>query len=219
MSRSEERELAEAKLRVEELRELINHHSYRYHVLDDPEVADVEYDELVRELQSLEDRFPELVTPDSPTQRVGSVPADLFAPVAHRAPMLSLDNAFSFEELEAWNARVEKRIGDAARFACELKIDGVACALTYERGSLVRGATRGDGVTGEDITANVRTVRGVPPKLLLKDPPALIEVRGEMYFPVKAFEGLNEELTAAGQRPFANPRNAAAGSCGRRIRR
>ncbi len=212
MSGSEERELAEAKLRVEELRELINHHSYRYHVLDDPEVADVEYDELVRELQTLEDRFPELVTPDSPTQRVGSVPADLFAPVAHRAPMLSLDNAFSFEELEAWNARVERRIGDAARFACELKIDGVACALTYERGSLVRGATRGDGVTGEDITANVRTVRGVPPKLLLKDPPALIEVRGEMYFPVKAFEGLNEELTAAGQRPFANPRNAAAGS-------
>jgi DNA ligase (NAD+) len=212
VSRSEERELAEAKLRVEELRELINHHSYRYHVLDDPEVADVEYDELVRELQALEDRFPELVTPDSPTQRVGSVPADLFAPVTHRAPMLSLDNAFSFEELEAWNARVERRIGDAARFACELKIDGVACALTYEHGSLVRGATRGDGVTGEDITANVRTVRGVPPKLLLKDPPALIEVRGEMYFPVKAFEGLNEELTAAGQRPFANPRNAAAGS-------
>ena len=212
MSRSEERELAEAKLRVEELRELINHHSYRYHVLDDPEVADVEYDELVRELQALEDRFPELITPESPTQRVGNVPADLFAPVAHLAPMLSLDNAFSFEELEAWNARVEKRVGDAARFACELKIDGVACALTYERGRLIRGATRGDGVTGEDITANVRTVRGVPPKLLLKDPPALIEVRGEMYFPVKAFDELNRELTANEQRPFANPRNAAAGS-------
>ena len=212
MSRSEERELAEAKVRVEELRELINHHSYRYHVLDDPEVADVEYDELVRELQALEDRFPELITPDSPTQRVGNVPADLFAPVPHLAPMLSLDNVFSFEELEAWNARVERRVGDAARFACELKIDGVACALTYERGRLVRGATRGDGITGEDITANVRTVRGVPPQLLLKGPPALIEVRGEMYFPVKAFERLNEELTAKGQRPFANPRNAAAGS-------
>ncbi|MEO8423486.1 MAG: NAD-dependent DNA ligase LigA [Actinomycetota bacterium] len=212
MSRSEERELAEAKLRVEELGELINHHSYLYHVLDDPEVADVEYDELVRQLRALEDRFPELITPDSPTQRVGNVPADLFAPVSHLAPMLSLDNAFSFEELEAWNARVEKRIADAARFACELKIDGVACALTYERGALVRGATRGDGITGEDITANVRTVRGVPPKLLLKDPPALIEVRGEMYFPVKAFERLNEELTANEQRPFANPRNAAAGS-------
>ena len=207
-----ERELAEAKVRVEELRELINHHSYRYHVLDEPEVADVEYDELVRELQGLEDRFPELITPDSPTQRVGNVPADLFAPVTHLAPMLSLDNAFSFEELESWASRVERRIGDAARFACELKIDGVACALTYERGALVRGATRGDGVTGEDITANVRTVRGVPPKLLLKGPPALIEVRGEMYFPVKAFERLNEELTANGQRPFANPRNAAAGS-------
>jgi DNA ligase (NAD+) len=212
VSRSEERELAEAKVRVEELRELINHHSYRYHVLDDPEVADVEYDELVRELQALEDRFPELITADSPTQRVGNVPADLFAPITHLAPMLSLDNAFSFEELEAWAARVEKRVGDAARFACELKIDGVACALTYERGVLVRGATRGDGITGEDILANVRTVRGVPPRLLLKDPPALIEVRGEMYFPVKAFDRLNEELTAREQRPFANPRNAAAGS-------
>ena len=212
MSRTEERELAESKLRVEELRELINHHSYRYHVLDDPEVADIEYDELVRELQAIEDRFPELITPESPTQRVGNVPADLFAPVAHRAPMLSLDNVFSFDELEAWYARVEKRVGDAARFACELKIDGVACALTYEGGRLVRGATRGDGITGEDITANVRTVRGVPPKLLLKDPPALIEVRGEMYFPVKAFEELNRELTANEQRAFANPRNAAAGS-------
>jgi DNA ligase (NAD+) len=206
------RERADAKVRVEELRELINHHSYRYHVLDDPEVSDVEYDELVRELQGLEDRFPELITPDSPTQRVGNVPADLFAPVQHRAPMLSLDNAFSFEELESWAARVERRVGDAARYACELKIDGIACALTYERGVLVKGATRGDGVTGEDITANVKTVRGVTHRLQLKDPPPLIEVRGEMYLPVKAFEELNEQLTAAGQRPFANPRNAAAGS-------
>ncbi len=207
-----DRERAEAKVRVEELREGINHHSYRYHVLDDPEVSDAEYDELIRELKALEDAFPELITPDSPTQRVGGVPADLFAPVPHRAPMLSLDNAFSFEELEAWAARVEKRVGDAARFACELKIDGVACALTFERGVLVKAATRGDGFTGEDITANVRTVRGVPPKLLLKDPPDVIEVRGEMYLPVKAFERLNEELTSAEQRPFANPRNAAAGS-------
>lgn len=207
-----DRERAEAKVRVEELRERINHHSYRYHVLDDPEVSDTEYDELLRELQALEDAFPELITPDSPTQRVGGVPADLFAPISHRAPMLSLDNAFSFEELEAWAARVEKRVGDAARFACELKIDGVACALTYERGVLVKAATRGDGFTGEDITANVRTVRGVPPKLLSKEPPDVIEVRGEMYLPVKAFERLNEELTTAEQRPFANPRNAAAGS-------
>ena len=207
-----DRERAEAKVRVEELRERINHHSYRYHVLDDPEVSDTEYDELLRELQAFEDAFPELITPDSPTQRVGGVPADLFAPISHRAPMLSLDNAFSFEELEAWAARVEKRVGDAARFACELKIDGVACALTYERGVLVKAATRGDGFTGEDITANVRTVRGVPPKLLGKEPPDVIEVRGEMYLPVKAFERLNEELTTAEQRPFANPRNAAAGS-------
>lgn len=207
-----ERERAEAKVRVEELRELINHHSYRYHVLDDPEVSDIEYDELMRELQGLEDAFPELITPDSPTQRVGNVPADLFAPVPHRAPMLSLDNTFSFEELEAWAARVERRVGDAARFVCELKIDGVACALTYERGVLTKGATRGDGFTGEDITANVRTVRGVTHRLTLKDPPALIEVRGEMYLPVKAFGELNEQLTEAGQRPFANPRNAAAGS-------
>jgi len=207
-----DRERAEAKVRVEELRERINHHSYRYHVLDDPEVSDVEYDELLRELQALEGAFPELITPDSPTQRVGGVPADLFAPIPHRAPMLSLDNAFSFKELEAWAARVEKRVGDAARFACELKIDGVACALTYERGVLVKAATRGDGFTGEDITANVRTVRGVPPKLLVKSPPGVIEVRGEMYFPIEAFGSLNEELTKAGQRPFANPRNAAAGS-------
>ncbi len=212
MSDREDRRRAEAKLRVEELRELINHHSYRYFVMDDPEVSDAEYDEMVRELASLEDAFPELITPDSPTQRVGGAPADLFAPVAHRAPMLSLDNAFSFGELEAWGARVERGVGTGAAFACELKIDGVACALTYERGVLVRAATRGDGFTGEDITANVRTVRGVPSKLLVKNAPAVIEVRGEMYLPVAAFERLNEELTAAGQRPFANPRNAAAGS-------
>jgi DNA ligase (NAD+) len=209
----EERRRAGAKLRVEELREQINRHSYRYHVLDEPEVSDAEYDELVKELASLEDEFPELITPDSPTQRVGAVPSDLFAPVTHRAPMLSLDNAFSVEEMEAWSARVERGVGDASvTYACEQKIDGVACALTYERGALVRAATRGDGVTGEDITANVRTVRGVPPKLLGRKPPDVIEVRGEMYFPVRAFEALNRELLDQGQRAFANPRNAAAGS-------
>jgi DNA ligase (NAD+) len=203
---------AEAKLRVEELRELINHHSYRYHVLDDPEVADSEYDNLMRQLQGLEDEFPELVTPDSPTQRVGGAIADLFAPVQHRAPMLSLDNAFSFEELDAWAARLERAGGSGARFACELKIDGVACALTYEGGVLVKAATRGDGRVGEDITANARTVSGVPRRLEVDDPPAVIEVRGEIYFPVKGFAKLNEQLLAAEQRPFANARNAAAGS-------
>jgi DNA ligase (NAD+) len=212
MPTKEERRRAEAKLRVEELRERINYHSYRYHVLDEPEVADAEYDALVRELSSLEEEFPELITPDSPTQRVGSTPLDLFAPVHHRARMLSLDNAFSREELEAWAARVERTIGSGARYVCELKIDGVAVALTYEIGSLTKGATRGDGTTGEDITANVRTVRSVPTRLQVPDPPPALEARGEIYLPVKAFEELNEQLTERGQRPFANPRNAAAGS-------
>ncbi len=213
-ARADDRSRAEAKVRVEELRDLINFHSYRYHVLDDPEVADAEYDELIRELVALEDAFPELITPDSPSQRVGGPPADLFAPVEHRAPMLSLDNAFSFHELDAWAERVSKGLGglDDVRFACELKIDGVASALTYERGRLVKAATRGDGRVGEDITANVRTVRGVPPKLLLDDPPAVIEVRGEMYLPVRAFEELNARLLDGGGKAFANPRNAAAGS-------
>ena len=208
----DERERAEAKLRVEELRAEIEHHRYRYHVLDDPEVADAEYDELMRELRALEDRFPELQTSDSPTVTVGGAPADLFAPVSHRAPMLSLDNAFSFEELDAWAARVERAVGDEARFACELKIDGVACALTYERGRLVQAATRGDGRIGEDITANVRTVQGIPRRLAVDDPPAIVDIRGEMYFPVTAFDELNRQLLEAGGKAFANPRNAAAGS-------
>jgi DNA ligase (NAD+) len=208
----DERRRAEAKLRVEELRSQIDHHRYRYHVLDDPEVSDAEYDELMSELRALEEAFPELTTPDSPTQTVGGAPADLFAPVQHRAPMLSLDNAFSFEEIDAWAARVERTVGDGARFACELKIDGVACALTYERGVLTKAATRGDGRIGEDITANVRTIEGVPRTLALEEAPGAIEVRGEMYLPVKAFKELNERLLDAGQRVFANPRNAAAGS-------
>ena len=207
-----DRERAAAKVRVEELREQLNYHSYRYYVLDEPEISDAEYDELMRELERLEEAYPELVTPDSPTQRVGIMPADLFAPVEHRSPMLSLDNAFSREELEAWEQRVERIIGARPRYSCELKIDGVAVALTYEGGLLTKGATRGDGRVGEDITANVRTVRTVPPRLLGKAPPRYLEVRGEIYLPVKAFERLNEQLLEAEQRPFANPRNAAAGS-------
>ncbi|HET9310905.1 MAG TPA: NAD-dependent DNA ligase LigA [Actinomycetota bacterium] len=209
---SDERERVEAELRVEELRSEIDHHRYRYHVLDDPEVADAEYDVLMGELRELEGRFPELQTPDSPTVTVGGAPADLFAPVTHRAPMLSLDNTFSFEELDAWAARVERVVGDEARYACELKIDGVACALTYERGRLVRAATRGDGRIGEDITSNVRTVAGIPRTLAVDDAPDLIEIRGEMYFPMSAFEELNRQLLEGGGRAFANPRNAAAGS-------
>src|SRR5205823_9944304 len=207
-----ERKLAVAKRRVEELGDQINYHNWRYHVLDDPEISDYDYDRLINELKQLEEEFPELVTPDSPTQRVGAAPAELFKPVKHRVRMMSLDNVFSQEELEAWGRRVERAIGTGARYVCELKIDGVACALTYENGVYAQGATRGDGEVGEDITANIRTVRAVPQKLRVKKPPPVLDVRGEIYLPVKAFEKLNDELLENGQRPFANPRNAAAGS-------
>ncbi len=211
--RPEERRLSDARKRVEELREQINHHGYRYHVLDDPEISDYDYDRLIRELESLESEFPELITPDSPTQRVGGTPvADLFAPVRHRAQMMSLDNAFSWEELEAWGKRVERVIGTSAKFVCELKIDGLAVVVSYENGSFVRGATRGDGVTGEDVTPNIRTIRQVPVRLRGSGHPAVLDVRGEVYLPVKAFEELNEQLREQGGRVFANPRNAGAGS-------
>ncbi len=200
-----------AERRVRELREQIDLHSYRYHVLDDPLIADAEYDELVRELIRLEERFPELVTPDSPTQRVGAPPSDLFAPVEHRSPMMSLDNCFSLEELQAWGQRVQRAIGEPGGFVVELKMDGTAVNLIYEDGVLVRGATRGDGRVGEDITANLRTVRAVPLRLR-GDPPEVLEARGEVYMALEDFERVNRELTEQGQRPFANPRNAAAGS-------
>jgi DNA ligase (NAD+) len=209
---NEERRLSNARARSEELREAINHHSYRYHVRDEPEISDYEYDQLVRELEGIETEFPELITPDSPTQRIGGAPAQLFAPVEHRARMLSLDNAFSWEELEAWGKRVERAIGTDVRFACELKIDGLAVVVSYERGLLKRGATRGDGETGEDITANIRTVRTVPVRLRGSGHPEVLDVRGEVYLPVKGFERVNEELREREERTFANPRNAAAGS-------
>ena len=209
----EERERSDARKRVEELREQINHLAYRYYVQDEPEVSDFDYDQLVRELEGLEGRFPELITPDSPTQRVGGVAADLFAPVPHRAPMLSLDNAFSQGELEAWAGRVDRVLGEgAARFVCELKIDGLAVVLSYVDGVLATGATRGDGYTGEDVTANIRTIRQVPARLRIQDPPAVLDVRGEVYLSISGFERLNRDLTEQGQRPFANPRNAGAGS-------
>ena len=211
MARDEERRRSEAKRRVEELRDLINYHNWRYHVQDDPEVSDAEYDELMRELRALEEEFPELIVPDSPTQRVGGAPSELFAPVRHRTPMLSLDNAFSWEELDAWGGRVLRALGREADFFCELKIDGVAVSLTYEDGTYAGGATRGDGYVGDDITANIRTIRSVPVSLRGAGHPAVLEVRGEVYLPVKAFERLNEQLTEEGGRPFANPRNAAAG--------
>jgi DNA ligase (NAD+) len=208
----EERRLSDARKRTEELREEINHHGYRYHVLDQPEISDFDYDRLVRELQDLETEFPELITPDSPTQRVGGAPTELFAPVSHRARMLSLDNAFSWEELEAWAKRVERDVGTKVRYACELKIDGLAVVISYQDGALDTGATRGDGVTGEDITANIRTVRQVPIRLRGSGHPPRLDVRGEIYLPVKAFEKLNDQLLEQEGKAFANPRNAAAGS-------
>src|ERR671918_3099391 len=167
-----------ARRRAGELREAIDFHSYRYHVLDDPEVADAEYDALVAELIEIEAEYPDLITPDSPTQRVGAPPSEVFAPVEHRMQMMSLDNCFSLEELLAWGKRVERLIGTASAFVTELKMDGVAVNLIYENGAFVKGATRGDGRVGEDITANLRTVGAVPMKLRGKAP-SVIEVRGE----------------------------------------
>ncbi len=204
---------AEAKKRAAALRDEIDHHSYRYHVLDEPEVADVEYDALVNELIEIEAQYPALVTPDSPTQRVGAPPSDAFAPVKHRTPMMSLDNCFSLEELQAWGRRVEKEIGAADGFVVELKMDGTAVNLIYEDGMLVKGATRGDGRTGEDITSNMRTVAAVPLRLRKKGKvPPVLEARGEVYMRTDDFEALNERLGADEGKTFANPRNAAAGS-------
>jgi DNA ligase (NAD+) len=203
----------DAAARAAELRALLRHHDYRYHVLDDPEVSDAQYDALKRELAALEEVHPELVTPDSPTQRVGAPPAAQFAPVEHRERMFSLDNAMAEEELSAWAARVERALGRApAGYACEPKIDGLAVSLTYEAGRLVRGATRGDGATGEDITANLRAVPAIPLVLLGQGHPEVMEVRGEVYMPVAAFTELNQAQAEAGERLFVNPRNAAAGA-------
>jgi len=200
------------------LRAAIAFHNRRYHELDDPVISDADYDGLVRELRTLEEERPDLLTPDSPTQTVGSAPTTQFAPVEHRVPMQSLDNAFTHEELDAWGRRLERLVGDvsAIDLVCELKIDGVAMSLLYEDGRLVRGATRGDGRVGEDLTGNVRTIEAIPDHLILDalDGPAprLLEVRGEVYMPLSSFEELNRRQEEAGLRRFANPRNAAAGS-------
>ena len=200
--------------RAVELRGLIDHHNYRYYVLDEPEVPDAEYDRLLRELQDLEAEHPELITPQSPTQRVGHAPAAGFAEVRHLEPMLSLGNALNEEELEAFDRRVRERLeaDGEVRYAAEPKLDGAAVSLVYEQGLLVRGATRGDGNVGEDITHNVRTLSTIPLRLLDDDIPALIEVRGEIYMPLAGFAALNEKARASGGKTFANPRNAAAGS-------
>ena len=204
--------MSEAAKRIDALREQLRHHSHRYYVLDDPEISDAQYDALLRELIALEEKHPNLVTPDSPTQRVGAPPSEAFAPVKHRQRMFSLDNAASAEDLDAWGERLERALGRTAEgFACELKIDGLAVSLTYAKGELVLGATRGDGTTGEDITANLRTIDSVPLRLL-GEPPELLEVRGEVYMPQAEFDALNKRQADAGGKLFANPRNAAAGS-------
>jgi len=199
--------------RAEELREQIRRHEYAYHVLDQPEITDAQYDALYLELRRLEEAHPELVTPDSPTQRVGGEAGEQFSKVKHRSPMLSLQNAFEEAEIRAWDKRVRGVVGEAATYVCELKIDGLAISLTYAGGGLRRAATRGDGMVGEDVTANVRTLKSVPLSISpLRGLPEEFEVRGEVYFPFRSFEKLNRDMEAAGKQPFMNPRNAAAGS-------
>ncbi|HZH15170.1 MAG TPA: NAD-dependent DNA ligase LigA, partial [Archangium sp.] len=200
--------------RIEQLRRELAHHNHRYYVLDSPEISDAEYDRLIRELQELEARHPDLITVDSPTQRVGGPISALFSPVTHAVPMMSLENAFSEEELVAWGARLTRRVAEATSFVCELKIDGVSMSLRYEQGRFVQAATRGDGRVGEDVTANVATIGAVPAQLAgpAADVPGVLEVRGEVYMPVPAFVALNARQGEAGGRLFANPRNSAAGS-------
>jgi len=195
---------------IDGLREQIRYHNARYYELDEPEISDAEYDELVRRLLALEAEHPELITPDSPTQRPGG--AATFSPVQHVIPMLSLDNAFGLDDLEAWGKRLERLVPEPVAFVGEPKLDGLAISLVYEKGHLVRAATRGDGVTGEDVTANVLTIRSVPRRLKLPSPPDVVEIRGEVFMPLAAFADLNRRQGEAGKRLFANPRNAAAGS-------
>ncbi len=213
---SPKRKEADPAQRAAELRDEIAAHDHRYYVLDDPVVGDDEYDALMRELREVEEANPDLVTPDSPTQRVGGRPGDRFEQVRHAEPMLSLGNARGAEELRAWEARLHNRLRSldiepkALRFVSEPKIDGLAISLTYRNGRFVRGATRGDGVIGEDVTRNLRTIEAIPH--VIEDAPELVEARGEVYLPRSAFAELNERRAAEGESTFANPRNAAAGS-------
>ncbi|MEZ5499467.1 MAG: NAD-dependent DNA ligase LigA [Steroidobacteraceae bacterium] len=199
--------------RVARLRELIEYHNYRYHALDDPEIPDAQFDKLFRELRELEDKNPQLITPQSPTRRVGSQPLDEFAQVLHALPMLSLDNAFSEQDVEDFDRRARERLGSAAalEYAAEPKLDGLAVSITYRDGLLIQAATRGDGMRGEDITSNVRTIKSVPLRLRKGYPP-LLEVRGEIYMPLAGFRQFNSRARELGQKEFKNPRNAAAGS-------
>ncbi len=199
--------------RASELRELLRYHGHRYYVLDDPEISDAEYDALYRELEAIEEADPSLATDDSPTRRVGGPPVGLFSPAIHRQRMFSLDNVESTADLRNWEARLRRSLGHApGGYACELKIDGIAISLIYENGRYARGATRGDGVVGEDVTPNLRTVGQVPLVLFGNEPPPVLEVRGEVYMPEAVFAELNRAQDEAGERLFVNPRNAAAGA-------
>jgi len=203
-----------AKQRLAQLRHQLNHHAYRYYVLDDPEIADSEYDTLFHELLRLEDQFPDLVTSDSPSQRVGGTPLAQFEQIPHRLPMLSLENAFSVDEAVAFEARIVRYLRGAERltYVAEPKLDGLAVELVYRDGLLTVGSTRGDGEVGEEITANLKTISSIPLRLHSQQPPPLLEVRGEVFLPIPGFESLNAQRLANGEPPFANPRNAAAGS-------
>ncbi|PLT28610.1 NAD-dependent DNA ligase LigA [Peribacillus deserti] len=202
-------ERLDAEKQIRELQTIINQYNYEYHVLDKPSVPDAEYDRLMRELIELEEHYPEFRTPDSPTVRVGGAILDMFEKVEHRTPMLSLGNAFNDVDLRDFDRKVRQAVGDPFTYVCELKIDGLAVSLRYEDGLFVKGATRGDGTIGEDITANLRTIKSIP--LRIKEP-FTMEVRGEAYMPKRSFEALNKAKEERGEEPFANPRNAAAGS-------
>ncbi len=201
----------EVKKNIQKLRDELNYHNYKYYVENNPVISDYEYDMLLKKLEALESQFPDLITPDSPTQRVGGEPLKGFKTVEHKIPMLSLDNAYSYDELRDFDERVKKNIESAFEYMCEPKIDGVSIALVYEKGVFVRGATRGDGLKGDDVTANLKTIRSIPLRLQgsnLQD----IETRGEVYFPISTFKKFNKEQEKKGEQAFANPRNAAAGS-------
>ena len=200
---------------LDNLRQALRRYEYEYHVLDNPTIPDAEYDKLFHQLKALEAAHPELITADSPTQRVGAKPLSAFAQIRHEIPMLSLDNAFTDEEFFAFVKRIEDRLGllpQPLTFCCEPKLDGLAVSILYVNGILSQAATRGDGTTGEDITANIRTIRNIPLQLLSDNPPARLEVRGEVFMPHAGFERLNEHALEHGEKTFANPRNAAAGS-------
>src|SRR6202521_1530514 len=202
---------------AEKLREQINHHNYRYYVLDDPEVTDAEYDQLMRRLEALEREHPELATPDSPTQRIGAAPSEKFRVVKHRTPMMSLGNAMDAEEMREFDKRIKRMLKSDAEieYVAEVKLDGLGVELIYEDGVLTVGSTRGDGINGEDVTQNIRTIKSVPLRLQNPDHgkiPHILEVRGEVIFPRAGFAKLNQQRDEAGEAAFANPRNAAAGA-------